>query len=298
MKKHTVRVNIAAAFDAVDTHQAARLTVRELVSSFDAHHPTQAITHHLARWLDSIGDMDAWSITTPQLRRAVNALLDGGYLPGYTNRQLSALRSAYKWAQDRHLTPADFRSPTKDVRRKAEAIRRVVVDPKDVQRLRDGAHAHRDRRFSLLVNLLLDTGARPSELLARRWDEVDLDKREILAPLTKTGVPRVLFFSTTTANLARRLRPNDLTQLVFAGRTGSPNKFYKAWRNLVTGIGLPDLHMYDCRHLVAARLLRAGTTLGVASQVLGHSSLILHSRYGHLETQPLRTAQEMAWSKG
>ncbi len=115
-------------------------------------------------------------------------------------------------------------------------------------------------------------------------------------PITKTGKPRVLFFTPATANLARRLRPQDRTQLVFSGRTGSPNKFRKAWRNLATAVGRPDLRVYDLRHVAAARLLRTGATLGIASQVLGHSSLILHRRYAHLETEPLRSAQESAWT--
>jgi site-specific recombinase XerD len=85
---------------------------------------------------------------------------------------------------------------------------------------------------------------------------------------------------------------------VFVGRTGKPCKFLKAWRNLKAAIGRPDLHVYDLRHVVAARLLRSGATLGVASQVMGHSSLIMHRRYGHLETQSLRAAQESAWTNG
>lgn len=291
-------VNLTAAIAAVERFEAASLTVRELASAFDAHYPTKAITPHLTGWLTAIGDTDAWAITTDQLNRGVKALLAAGYSPGYTNRQISALGSAYKWAKDEHLTPRNFRSPTLGVRRKAEDLRRVECNATELKRLREGAFAHRDRRFALFIALMMDTGARPSEVLSRRWDEIDLDKGEILAPTTKTGKPRVLFFTSQTAGLARRLRPQDRTQLVFGGRTGSPNKFRKAWRNLTTAIGRPDLRVYDLRHVAAARLLRTGVTLGVASQVLGHSSLILHRRYAHLETQPLRAAQESAWTNG
>jgi integrase len=172
----------------------------------------------------------------------------------------------------------------------------VECSAEELTRLRDGAFAHRDRRFALFIALMMDTGARPSELLVRQWDEIDLDKGEVLVPITKTGKPRILFFTPQTASLARRLRPKDPSALVFRGRTGAPNKFYKAWRNLAEAVGRPDLRVYDLRHVAAARLLRAGATLGVASQVLGHSSLILHRRYGHLEAESLRNAQESAWS--
>ena len=46
---------------------------------------------------------------------------------------------------------------------------------------------------------------------------------------------------------------------------------------------------------LAANVLRAGVTLGVAAQVLGHDPAVLARRYGHLETEVLRKAQEQAW---
>jgi integrase len=81
---------------------------------------------------------------------------------------------------------------------------------------------------------------------------------------------------------------------------GQPNCYRKAWVTTVTEIGLPKLHMHDVRHAAAAGLLRAGVTLAVAvavaAQVLGHSPQVLARRYGPLETDTLRKAQEQAWA--
>ena len=120
-------------------------------------------------------------------------MLDHGYKPSAVNRDLSALGSAYRWAKDKRFSPRGFRSPTLGVRRFEEAIRRVHVDREQIDDLRARALAFRDRRFGVFVALLIDTGARKSELLERRWSEVDLERREILAPTTKNGKPRVLF---------------------------------------------------------------------------------------------------------
>jgi site-specific recombinase XerD len=51
---------------------------------------------------------------------------------------------------------------------------------------------------------------------------------------------------------------------------------------------MPELYMHDVRHAAAAGLLRAGVTLAVAAQVLGHSPPVLARRYGHLEADTLR----------
>ena len=69
------------------------------------------------------------------------------------------------------------------------------------------------------MHLLVDTGARKSELLERHWRDVDLDAGKIVCNVTKTGVPRVLHFRPETAALIRRawkLMPPD--KLMFEGR--------------------------------------------------------------------------------
>jgi integrase len=149
----------------------------------------------------------------------------------------------------------------------------------------------------VFVSLLIDTGARKSELLERRWSEVDLERGQIHCPTTKTGVPRVLHFRPETKSFIMRIcKERRPERLVFPGRVpGEPISFRRAWSITVASIGRPDLHMHDIRHAAAANLLRAGVTLGVAAQVLGHDPAVLARRYGHLETSTLRKAQEQAW---
>lgn len=222
-----------------------------------------------------------------------------GYAPASVNRDLSSLGSAYRWAKAKRLAPRGFRSPTLGVRRFDEPIRRVHIEPADLEKLRTRSLAFPDRRFGVFVFLLIDTGARKSELLQRRWADVQLQERQILAPTTKNGTPRVLFFSERTQELIRRVYgKRDPAALLFEGAVpGQPISFRRAWSVLVADVGLSDLHMHDMRHAAAANLLKAGVTLAVAAQVLGHDPAVLARRYGHLETATLRRAQEEAWRR-
>lgn len=87
-------------------------------------------------------------------------------------------------------------------------------------------------------------------------------------------------------------------QLVFEGRVpGQPIDYKRNWSVLTKAIGRPDLHRQNLRHTAAANLLRAGVTLGVAAQVLGHDPAVLARRYGLLETETLRKAQEQTGSQ-
>ncbi len=289
-------IDLAAAVAAAEQHQAQPMTLGELVRAWSTVTLDGSDTR-LRKWVVAFGTRSAWDIPSDELETAAQAMLAHGYKPSAVNRDLSALGSAFRWAKERRLTPRGFRSPTLDVRRRAGHVRRVEVSREQLDALRARARAFRDRRFGVFVELLIDTGARKSELLLRRWSDVDLERREITCEVTKTGLPRVLHFRDETATLIERVYTGrDPDALLFEGRVpGQPISFKKAWGTTVSDIGLPALRMHDIRHVVAARLLRSGVTLGVSAQVLGHSPQVLATRYGHLETGALRAAQEQAW---
>jgi integrase len=288
--------NLADVLAGAPQHQATELTFAELSDAYCSQHLDNSDTR-LRKWVNAFGQISAWHLPSDRLEAASQAMIQAGYAPSTVNRDLSNIGSLYKWAKKKRLSPPGFKSPTLGIQRFEEAIRRVHVEQELIERLRTRAVATRDRRFGCFVSLLIDTGARKSELLERRWSEVDLERREILAPTTKNGTPRVLFFSERTEKLLRRVYGSSTPQsLIFEGRVpGQPIEFRRAWSLLVREIGQADLRMHDIRHVAAANLLRSGTTLGVAAQVLGHDPAVLARRYGHLETATLRRAQEMSW---
>lgn len=298
MRQHSkLSLDLAAAVIAAGHHEGAELTFSELARAFCAAHMDESDLR-LRKWIDAFGALSAWALTTEQIEVAAAAMHAHGYAGATVNRDVSSLGSVYRWAKARRLSPRGFRSPTLGVKRFEERIRRVHIEAADLERLRAAALAVKDRRFGLFVSLLIDTGARKSELLERRWSEVDLRARQILAPVTKNGAPRVLFFSDSTAALVERLQPRRLDDaLIFEGLVpGQPIGYRTAWRSLVHRLGMPQLHMHDVRHAAAANLLKAGVTLAVAAQVLGHDPAVLARRYGHLETGALRRAQEASWA--
>jgi integrase len=292
-------LDLAAALRGAVHHAATQLTAAELVRAFSVAH-ANAADMRLKKWLEAIGTTSAWEVTSEQLQILADAMIAHGYKSSSVNRDLSELGGAYRWALRTRQAPRGFRSPTVGVPRFTEEIRRVHVEEEKVSALLARSLAFRDRRFGVLVHLLHDTGARKSELLLRRWSDVDLERLEILAPTTKNGTPRVLLFQPRTADLIRRAYPTrHPDKLLFEGRApGQPGNFRKLWATATKDAGLPGLHMHDLRHIVAARLLRAGTTLAVAAQVLGHDPQVLARRYGHLETGALRRAQEHSWGAG
>ena len=281
----------AAIVEAERPAQVVNLTFAELCAAYVAVAYDDA-DFRLRKWADGLGARSAWAITRDMLQHCAEAMLAAGYKPSTVNRDVAQIGTIFKWARKKRMTPPGFRSPTANFEWFDEPERIVHANEKEIAKLLAGTFASKDRRFAAFVRLLHDTGARRGEVVERRWKDVDLERRTILCQFTKTDRPRVLFFTETTAELMRRTWPKrEPESLLFEGRMpGVPINYRAAWRELVEGIGRPDLHMHDLRHVAAQRLLKGGVTVGVASQILGHSSNILQRRYGHLETATLQQA--------
>lgn len=292
------RIDLRAALEASPNPQSAlELTFGELSRAYLATHFNGA-DMQMRKWIDLLGERSAWDITPEELTRAGLVLLESGYKPSTVNRNFSQIGSIYRWAKQKMLFPVGFVSPTISLYRYPEPIRRVELSDEEAQRLLDGVVAFKDRRFAVLVRLLIETGARRGEVRERRWADIDLENCSIEVLDTKTDKPRMLFFSEETANLMRRIWPTRNPEELLFESTRAPGatvNFKKNWDKLSSSIGRADLRLNDLRHYRAKLLIASGVTVAVAAQALGHSTLILHRRYAHLESTSISNAVRGSW---
>ena len=292
------RINLRAALETQQYKTSSvEMTFGELARAYLAVHYNGA-DMQLRKWIDLLDSRSAWEVGVEELALAGIAMIDNGYAPGTVNRNFSQLGSVYRWAKQQRLTPVGFISPTLSQHRYEELMRHIFISDEEVQRLIEGAAAHEDRRFQVLIRLLAETGCRFSEVAERRWKDFDLEACSIEVLHTKTKRARMMFFSQTTSDLIQRVwinRPPE--ELLFESRRtkGAVLTFRKPWNKLRKAIGREDFNMNDLRHHRAKLLLESGSTLAVASQTIGNSSLILYRRYGHLESQAMQAAAKASW---
>lgn len=291
------RIDLREAIKALPhTEPAANLTFGELARAYLASH-CDGSEMQLRKWIDLLGPRSAWSVTADELTRAGHAMIANGYSPSTVNRNQSQLGSVYRFAKKNLLAPAGFVSPTLSLYRYEEPIRRVTLSDDEARRFIDAAGGVKDRRFMALIRLLIETGARRGEVEERNWSEIDLDECAITVIDTKTSKPRLLFFSPETAELMKRVWPVRHPQsLLFEGRVaGKITEFRKSWDKVKAAVGRKDVRVNDLRHHRAKLLVASGSTIAIASQALGNSSLILYRRYGHLESDSMRDAIQKSW---
>ena len=156
------------------------------------------------------------------------------------------------------------------------------------------------------------TGLRWSELLAIRWQDVDLNAgtlsvarglvklkggETIIGP-TKANKPRVVqmpaaavgclgkLWETQEADSAILTRPRGQDNLIFCRHNGEsihPDRVTEAFRYTAKKAGLDGMRFHDLRHTHASLMLAAGVHLKVVSERLGHSGIgITGDLYSHV----------------
>ena len=194
-----------------------------------------------------------------------------------------------------------------------------VWSPEEVREFLKVSSEH---RLHLLYLLLALAGLRRGEVLALRWEDVDLNAGTIRIeraavrvgkdtvigpPKSASGVRTLAVDDETTRKLswhAARQRLEVLQEtgvkfqpdLVFTNPDGSilsPIWVSREFDRLVTRAGLRRIRLHDLRHTSASLGLQAGETLVEVSRRLGHSSItITADTYSHISPLVARESAE------
>lgn len=127
--------------------------------------------------------------------------------------------------------------------------------------------------------VLLDTGARYSEIASIRWDQIDLDTNAIRLWRSKVKNESILFMTDRVKHvLVERLacRSDDN---VFV----KPLSIARVIRKAMRAVNLQGCTIHTLRHTNATTLIQNGMSIYEVKHVLGHSDIRTTMRYCHLE---------------
>ena len=140
-----------------------------------------------------------------------------------------------------------------------------------------------------IVEMAVETGLRSEELLGLKWEQIDLDRREIRLVETKSKQPRVVPLSDrAVAVFVATSRIGDSPFVFTNPRTGNRYKTVKrAFQTACRRSGIEDFRFHDLRHTFASWAVQKGADLYRLSRILGHSTLQMTTRYAHLAPEQL-----------
>jgi integrase len=216
-----------------------------------------------------------------------------GLAPATCNRILAVLKSVCSLAVTHGILPPG-QSPCAGVPSfKVHAQRERYLAPDEAGRLMR-ALEESPRPEAAALRLLLLTGARKSEILTARWENVRLDQRLLTVPLSKSNKPRYIPLSDEAVAVIRSIRREPGCPWLFPGHApGKPlSDIYLFWNELRRRLGLADVRVHDLRHTFASILVNAGHSLYEVQKLLGHSDPRTTMRYAHLGQASLVAAAQ------
>lgn len=214
--------------------------------------------------------------------------------PATCSKLRMLLGKSYSLAQEWSI-PGSEVNPVRSVPRlRFSNSRERYLSAKEADRLLEACAQSSNSLLLPIVQLLLLTGARKSELLKAEWSNVDLERKTWFIPDSKTGKSRHVPLSKAAVAVIEGLpRFDGCPYLLPNPNTRKPyDTIKRAWATARELAGLGDFRLHDCRHSAASFWANSGADLFTIGRILGHADHQSTMRYAHLTTDTLMQAVE------
>lgn len=204
--------------------------------------------------------------------------------PGTVRRELGLLQhaldvAAKEWGYGLSVNPCKgIRQPRLNNARKRR------LEPGEYVRLTRAIAQCRNQAMPAIVEFAIQTGMRRGEIINMLWEHVDLKRRMLHIPHTKTGHPRTIPLVDGACQILAERRASSGS--VF-GVTANALKL--AWERAIKRSGLLNLHFHDLRHEAISRFFEMGLSLPEVALISGHRDPRMLFRYTHLRPTALAT---------
>jgi integrase len=210
------------------------------------------------------------------------------------NRVVAVLSKMFSLAIKWKMRPDN---PCKGIEKNQESKRKRYLSGDELVRLTTALTEHPDRQAANIVRMLLLTGARRGEVLAAKWDDIDLGAGNWTKPAstTKQAADHVAPLSAPARQLLSEIagkRPTPKYVFPSRGADGHRATIKRNWRQITKAAGITGLRVHDLRHSFASQLASGGASLPLIGALLGHSNPVTTHRYAHLYDDPQRAAVE------
>ena len=197
------------------------------------------------------------------------------------SRKLNSIKAYFRYLKSQNIIEGNPASQVAHPKYDLKPPR--VLSKLEYRALRDACRS--DNRISAIVEILLQTGVRISELANLGLEDLDFKNNKINIKAYESHAQREIPLNTAAkASLELYLtdRPKGGSKNVFITKTGNPFLV----RNIRSSIdryfnlgGIKDAKVNDLRHTFIAQQLMAGTPLVYVSKLAGHKRLSTTEKY-------------------
>lgn len=246
--------------------------------------------------IPAMGKISLKSLKTENVQSWVNSMSARGLSPKTIRNAFNNLNAALKKACVLRMIPYN---PCEGVELpKLQKYQASIYTTPDIHKALAAASG---TDMYIPVMLALTVGLRRGELLALRWEHVDLDtgaihirenmvkgkegKPIVKAPKTKTGLRDISIGKHIVAALTAAKEEYDQNKtkpgfhdkgFVVCKTDGNPYKpdsMTQKWDRFMKAKNLSHIRLHDLRHSCATAMVEAGVDLKTVQQVMGHSDI-------------------------
>lgn len=208
------------------------------------------------------------------------------------NRCLERLRAMYNKAIEWGW---NGENPTLGIKKFKEVKRDRFLLPSEAKVFIDALNLEENLVARNYFYMSLFTGARKTNVLQMRWEQIDKKSALWRIPDTKNGEPVVVPLISLAIQLLDSIP--RVSEWVFPNpksKSGHLEDPKKAWKRILLRAGIEDLRIHDIRRTMGSWEALTGASTLIIGKSLGHKSTSATQVYARLTNAPVRNSMETA----
>jgi integrase len=255
------------------------------------------IAKHFASWKNRRID----SITKHDVRAVKRAC---GENKVTANRCVEFVRALFNWcakSEDPRFENLEIENPGLKVKLYKEAARERFLQPDEVIRFNEVLKKEEHSDLADFLVIAINTGARRSDILSMRWQDIQWNNNGWYVPHPKNGRAYTVSLLPAARTVLERRRKEAVDSDVYVfpgvGKTKHLVDLKKSWTEFRKKADLKNFRMHDIRRTVGSYMAMQGANLPTIAAALGHTSLGAVQVYAKLHPDAARDAREAGQAK-
>ena len=211
------------------------------------------------------------------------------------NRVLALTSSIFGWAISAGLWESN---PATGIKRNKENTRDRFIQGDELPRFFQAVAKEENEAIRDYVLMSLLTGARRSNVLAMRWQDINFERAEWRIEKTKNDTPQTVALSPEAMEILQNRKPSDDAVFVFpgSGKAGHLMEPKKGWKRILERAGIDNLRIHDLRRTLGSWQAKTGASLAIIGKSLNHKNQNTTAIYARLDLDPVRDSVNTATS--
>ncbi len=214
--------------------------------------------------------------------------------PYEANRLLALLSKIFRLAKVWGFIDPSADNPVEGIERFKEQKRKRWVKPEELPALAKAIDTEPNIYVRAVLWLYMLTGARKTELLEAKWDDVDWSRGQLRLLETKSGEEQTVALNAPALAILQALPRQEGNPHILPGAKKGHHlvNIDKPWHRIRKAAGLEAVRLHDLRRTTGSWLAQAGVDLNRIKDALRHANISTTLIYARLGDDAVKPAME------